>query len=360
VKAEGILAYSLMEHLPLGEQIGAIDRAIRAAAAMGKPHYNDAIVELLKLLEKAYRSKLIAGEPTESAGPNESPDPFLRHLIRLYWVLPDCNYEPTLSGSDRHPYQKRVPTMLGSKAYIIATAAAKWTAERTKESIAAFRFLVDAYDGRQPGAPQDERRYVSPEEHRCIDVEAIRTTAEWFTADALSAWLEQEQNCLPRDIGDTLAKARARKGGFALALRDIRYARFLAPLELEKRSPSALALTEGVLEQIERLDKQREYLADALEKSRDVKLSATSGTWVAGVIEVSISPLPRTINVLTATVHLSPAVPGEVGRIFFEIARAVVAKECRCTTVLPLTVHLRVDGTADENFELACTDAATA
>ncbi len=146
---------------------------------------------------------------------------FHPYLRNIFWKLPDGE-------------EKRNPVFADLKLRILEFVSVAWKAEPTEESKEAFRFLCAAFDGvAKLGTSENPRanysqefRFVTEKEKKGI-LDFVRRCTD-FTFDAKRApfWLELEW--VPEKFKEILVLARARNGGIALALGDIRNAGLLA------------------------------------------------------------------------------------------------------------------------------------
>lgn len=223
-------------------------RIIGHITTMANVHNDKAVVELLKLLHKAY------GEVNDKKS-------FIRQIKIIYWNLPDARVEMEYDRYDDKKSPHHYPILIESKKWILEKVAWEWQLDEYNDwDIECFRFLVAAYKSmpkdwqKHDGESEDETkargRFISEAEQGKI--EALLREKGGYKSKDIEMWLQQ--NWLPEEMAKILVIARARSGGRKLALRDMRYAELLEPLNPEVSSPAALDLHKNLCEKIRTLD----------------------------------------------------------------------------------------------------------
>ncbi len=337
VEAERAEAFELLTNrlftiLTPEQRLSTIEGAILETA---QGHNDDATLRLCKLLWQTYYCRPLPYGEMYSLFVEQSPR-FEMHLKSLYWQFPD--HRPGEKVYDRFDekkwwYQEK-PTLQKAKQWIIGRIGGLWKADFTEENVVCFRFLIAAgcperkNQLRRDGESDDEMtargRFISEDEKGAVlQVIRERTDGRYvFPAEKIEPWLNLP--CVPDSVRRILAIARTRNGGVELAERDIKYAKLLAPLEPDKRSPTALVLHRQYCELIAEFDELASQLVASMKPERDRWNYDGIGRseYVAGTIEVTFLHL----HDITVTVILEPRCSSELGQDIFGRARRHVER----------------------------------
>ncbi|MDP3785033.1 MAG: hypothetical protein Q8R12_03070 [bacterium] len=261
-----LIGYEVLNNTTNLERLEKLEQFVFGAA---KVHNDEACLELLKLLKRAYEFAAydLAGTEIVELKPYEqerrardlAEEKFQAKLMELYCNLPDRRKVSQTERRDTFCGEFK-ETLVGSKQWILKEIAPHWAEERNPKSIAAFRFLCEAY--------ASKGRAIYPKERENILQIVQERTGGWFKPEHLEEWLKETD--VPQEIRKKLVIARARNGGVELAERDIRNAELLKKLNPGIRSKAALKLFESDCEEIMELDEaisklltpMREYVAD--------------------------------------------------------------------------------------------------